>query len=217
MSMFSWRDLFDRLVNGWREFLKSNKRTSQKQWLRTALRLEALEDRCLPSSQQFVTQAYTDLLQRPVDSGGLAYWSSLLNQGESEAQVALSLESSPEYLSTVVENAFTTLLNRPADATGLANWVQYLNNAPVSAMMANIAASTEFFADAGGTNSGYVNLLYQDLLNRSPDPTGLASFTGELNAGISPYIVAYQKCPNRTSSRTSLAPPSTLIELPRRR
>ncbi len=194
MSMFSWCNLFDRVVNGWQRLFTSKKRTSKRnQWPRTALRLEALEDRCLPSSQQFVSQIYTDLLHRPVDAGGLAYWSSLLNQGASEAQVALSLESSPEYLSTVVENAFTTLLNRPADATGLANWVQYLNNnAPVSAMIANIAASTEFFADAGGTNSGFVNLLYQDLLNRSPDPTGMAAFTGELNAGISTYIVAYQ-------------------------
>ena len=55
-------------------------------------------DTPLPTAnQRFVAQAYLDLFGRPVDSSGLAEWSSLLDKGTSRTQVILDIESSPEF------------------------------------------------------------------------------------------------------------------------
>ncbi len=57
-------------------------------------------------NQQFVEQAYLDMLGRFADTNGLAVWSGLLDQGQAtRAQVALSIEGSPESHELVVERS----------------------------------------------------------------------------------------------------------------
>src|SRR5205814_10376204 len=57
-------------------------------------------------NQQYVTAAYEDLLQRPVDAGGLSYWSNLLDPGGSRSAVAGALTHSAEYDATIIESAY---------------------------------------------------------------------------------------------------------------
>jgi hypothetical protein len=161
------------------------------------LRGEFLEDRLVPQatsfSQEFVTQVYTDLLQRPVDPAGLAAWSGEMNAGASEYNMVMGLEGSPEYKDVLVENMYQDYLNRPADPAGLAAWVGALDSGEsVEQVKAGILGSTEFFNDAGGTNQGFLALLYQDVLKRPIDPAGAAAFGAELNAGASRITVAEQ-------------------------
>ena len=61
--------------------------------------LEALEARTLFSadSVRFVGQAYRDLLNREAEPGGLAFWSGLVDQGHSRAEIALGIATSPEF------------------------------------------------------------------------------------------------------------------------
>src|SRR5438067_10229686 len=81
-----------------------------------ALSLERLETRTLldaAASQQFVTQAFSDLLHRGVDGGALAYFTNSLETGAvSRAQVALSIEYSPESLVSLVGASYMNLLGR---------------------------------------------------------------------------------------------------------
>jgi hypothetical protein len=42
----------------------------------------------------------------------------------------------------------------------------------------NILASQEFFDDSGDTNTGYVTLLYQRVLQRAAEPNGLKYWVG---------------------------------------
>jgi hypothetical protein len=53
-----------------------------------------------------------------------------------------------------------------------------------------LLGSQEFFNDAGGTNSGFITALYEDLLNRPPDTFGMSAFLGVLNAGASRQAIA---------------------------
>jgi hypothetical protein len=159
------------------------------------LRCEMLEDRIVPQgsfSQDFVSQVYTDLLHRTADSGGLSFWSGQIDGGQSPYEVVLSIESSGEYRTDLVEQMYQTYLHRSADPGGLSYWVGELGSESVEQVQAGIIGSGEFFDDAGGTNQGFLNALYEDVLNRAVDPSGDASFGAELNSGASRVTVAYQ-------------------------
>jgi hypothetical protein len=93
------------------------------------LRVETLEQRWVPTgtpNQNFVAQAYLDVLQRPADASEVALWSGQLDQGASRVQVVLGIENSSEYRTLQVEQAYSHLLNRPADAFGLSYFTSFL-------------------------------------------------------------------------------------------
>jgi len=143
---------------------------------------------CLGSTGNaaFLCLAYEDLLGRAPDAGGLATFEGLLAAGVSDAQVAYDIATSPERRSDVVQFYYDALLGRPADPGGLASWVGLLNaGGSDQAVLEGIMGSGEFYADAGGTPSGFVTALYADLLGRGPDAGGLASWVGAVNAGVS--------------------------------
>ena len=159
---------------------------------RIPLELQVLEDRCTPAAvtsptQAFISQAYLDLLNRPVDAGGLAAWTAVINQGGSHQQVITGIESSLEYREAEAGQLYTQLLHRPADAGGLTVWGQFLaNGGSYQQAAALIAGSNEFFATQGGsTVSGFLNALFEDALGRQPDAAGLASLGQAISNGMS--------------------------------
>src|SRR5262249_48692415 len=70
------------------------------------------------TNERFVAQTYLDLLHRPVDSLGLANWTSLLNAGAFPAQVVFAIEASIEYRTVIVQSLYSTYLRRQADPGG---------------------------------------------------------------------------------------------------
>ena len=92
-----------------------------------------------------------------------------------------------------MNSVYEKLLNRAVDGNSVAGWLQFLNNNSVEQLEATIAeVPAEFYADAGSTSSGFLNLLYRDLLDRGVDVSGQGFFSAELNAGVSRYTVALQ-------------------------
>ena len=182
------------LVRKWRGEVLARLRTRPKVRCRHKIFIEALEDRIVPQgtpNEEFVTQVYTDLLHRAADSNGMATWSGDLNAGMSEASVVLGIESSVEYRTDLVEQLYETYLKRPADAGGLNNWVAALGFESVEHVQAGILGSAEFFDDAGGSNQGFLNALYEDVLGRAVDSSGESTWMNALNSGESPANVAY--------------------------
>ncbi len=156
---------------------------------------EMLEDRVVPQAgtgENFVSHVYTDLLHRPVDPVGLSFWSSQINAGATREQVVLNIERSVEYRNEVVEQIFTADLHRPVDPGSLAYWSEKLGVNSIEQVQAAIIGSFEFFQNAGGTNEGFLQSLYQNVLNRPIDASGHGFRTQELNAGISRTVVAYE-------------------------
>jgi len=134
----------------------------------------------------FLCALYEDLLGRTPDPGGLAYWESELAGGASRSQVAYDLASSPEYRGELVAGYYDRFLNRPVDSAGGSFWVGELNfGASDQDILRGILGSAEFYADSGGTATGLVTALYEDLLGRPPDPGGLAYWEGQIAAGAS--------------------------------
>jgi hypothetical protein len=85
-----------------------------------------------------------------------------------------------------VQGDYEYFLGRAADAGGLATWVGLLESGwSPQAVLEGLLSSPEYYADAGGTPSGFVTDLYSDLLGRTADAGGLASWVGHLNSGVS--------------------------------
>jgi hypothetical protein len=197
MGFFNWRSFINRLARLNRgSFAPTNKRRSVKRHAFARVRVEMLEDRCLPFTsgqtfnQEFVSQLYVDLLQRNVDPTGLSFWSGQMDQGSSPNETVLNIESSPEYRSDLVNQMYETLLNRPVDQASVGYWIGYLSQHGSEQTEAAIAGSAEFFNDAGNTNSGFLSLLYEDVLHRAVDPAGNAAYEADLASGNSRADVA---------------------------
>lgn len=143
-------------------------------------------------NQAFIMQAYLDLLGRAVDPSGLATWTAFLNNGGTREQVALGIEGSQEYRQHVVQQLYTQYLQRPADPNGLANYAAFLGaGGTIEQVAAGLAGSDEYFqVRGGGTNTGFLTALYQDVLSRPIDASGLATYSQFLANGGSRMQVA---------------------------
>ncbi|HEV3443051.1 MAG TPA: DUF4214 domain-containing protein [Gemmataceae bacterium] len=177
----------------------------------------------LTPNQLFVTQLYADLLHRAPDASGLATWTSDLDQGMSRTQVAQGIEANAEFMTVEVKDLYRTLLHRSADAAGLAGFVSFLSGGGnIQQVESTILGSTEFFQNAGATSAGFTTALYQDVLQRQPDATGMAAFQAALATGANRDQLAgtllhnqeaetlmvqaiYQQYLNRPADNTGLA------------
>lgn len=146
------------------------------------------------ANERFVQEIYRDLFHRQVDTTALPFWSNLLDRGQSRLQVAQAIikAAMPGELGVdLVNGMYEKFLNRAPDAMGLAFWVGILNgHETIENTEANLVGTDEFFADAGGTNDGFLDRLYTLALGRSPDAGGRAAFDAMLASGVSREKVA---------------------------
>jgi hypothetical protein len=142
---------------------------------------------------QFVTHVYQDILNRTADSGGLAYWSGLLDDGALRSGVGLGFTHSLEYYTEVVAADYQQLLGRAADYGGLQYWAGQLQlGMSDETLQALLLASPEGYARAGNDNTAWVDSLYQSLLGRAADAGGESYWVQQLTQGASLGSVAYQ-------------------------
>ncbi len=133
-----------------------------------------------------VRLVYIELLGRCPDQAGYSYWKSRLDAGTSPETFARAIARTPEAVGRVVDDAYLTMLGRPADAAGRAFWVgRLLSHGRYDQLLADLAASGEFWSKAGGTNVGFVTRVYEQLLGRAPDTAGLDYWTAKLATGAS--------------------------------
>ena len=145
-------------------------------------------------NQRFISEVYRDLLGRQVDLPGLAAWDAALAFGQSRQQIVQGIEHTPEYAVDVVQSLYERYLHRSADPVGLQQFViQFLNGATVEQISALMSGSNEFFVtQGGGTNSGFLNAVYEDALGRAIDSNGLAWWSSLLALGVGRTQVAAQ-------------------------
>jgi hypothetical protein len=146
-------------------------------------------------NQAYVQAVYLDVLGRPADAGGLAYWTFLLGHGTPRQAVAYALVHSDEYYrNMIITPAYQNYLLRAPDASGLAFWVDQLKNHGLTdeRLEASFIASPEFYqARGGGTNSGWIDALYMAFLGRPADAEGKAYWLQRLAQGESRSEIAY--------------------------
>jgi subtilisin family serine protease len=133
----------------------------------------------------FVKASFQDFLGRQPTSSELAVQSNALSSGTVSVSSYLdTLSRSDEWLSAIVTKMYQDTLQRGPDPAGLAGWVAALKSGQwsVAQVASFFYASDEYYYSVyAGTAESWVTLLYQKLLNRDPDPLGLAYWVQQTN------------------------------------
>ena len=149
----------------------------------------------------FVMRLDDDVLRRdptPVEVANALATSCDRRRLWGRIELAQEVVLGPEARAIRVDNIFHTLLDRYPDSAELAEWVNQLPGSASTAgtlgttMVADVAGTSEFYALAGDSPTGFVTKLYSDLLSRPPSATALASsaLTTEIAQGDATARVA---------------------------
>jgi hypothetical protein len=140
----------------------------------------------------FISGLYHDLLGRAADSGGLQAFQATVDAARApvHSQFALAYVTSTEERSDIITGYYVKYLGRTPSAAEVAGWVALLQQGETpEQVIASFVSSPEYFQKQGGTNSDWLNQVYQDLLGRAPDP-GSQGFLDQLNAGVPLSVIA---------------------------
>ena len=161
---------------------------THKRQLRPAPALESLERRLVLTggNSVYVDSLYQAELQRSAAPAELTAWNQLLQSGaETPTGVATAIINSPEHRQLQVEQDYRTFLNRSADSAGVQAFVnEYESGASDAQIERAFIDSPEYNADHPD-NASFVASLYQNVLDRSPDPSGQSALENELQQGMS--------------------------------
>jgi hypothetical protein len=106
--------------------------------------------------------------------------------------VANALTHSDEYLANLVTQDYLQLLHRTPSADEVSSWVGLLKaGLSDEQVLASFTSSAEYYQQAGGSDQGWVDALYHDMLGRSPDAAGEANWLQALASGGSHFNVAF--------------------------
>jgi RHS repeat-associated protein len=140
----------------------------------------------------YIDAVYMDLLGRAPDIVGLNYWSGQLDQGGARGTLINLIDHSAEYFGTIIKPAYQQFLGRGPDSGGLAFWIDRMVNGLTDELLeAGFIGSPEYFAHSGGTDKGWVDAMYQNLLGRQPDAQGESFWVGQLAHGANRASVAF--------------------------
>ncbi len=140
-----------------------------------------------------LVKLYYAVFNRAPDAGGLLYWLSRTRGGWNLQQVAASFMSTPEFqaayggktLSQQVAIAYQNVLGRAPDPAGQAYWQNQIQSGALSfaGFIVQLTLSNELAQRLGAIPQ--VTMVYIGMLRRGPDPSGLAFWTAQINAGQS--------------------------------
>jgi hypothetical protein len=136
-----------------------------------------------PSNDRWVNQIYIDLLGRTADAASISGFTALLTGGTPRTTVALSVLTSAEYRNRLMTSFYATFLHRTPSAAELSFWLPaFAANLSDEQIEAQLVASPEYFALSGGTNAGWINRIFIDVLGRTPSAAETSSFSGFLGS-----------------------------------
>ena len=158
---------------------------------------QLLPDGTVGSPQQkYIQEIYRDLFNRQAEPDGREFWGGLLTAGVPRSAVdhGILAESIPEEFQKDTVNAlYQQYLHRAPDSAGKKFWTAYLfsGGGTIEGMSISLVGSAEYFQTrGGGTNGGFLHVLYQDVLHREADSEGLSYFSNLLTNGYSAAEIA---------------------------
>lgn len=141
------------------------------------------------SNEAFVRQQYIDFLGREADDEGLNFWLSEMAAGsKTRADVVNFFVFSDEFQNQVapVSRLYQAYFLRIPDTSGLNYWIDKKLNGMTLNEISDSFAEVQEFSDRYGSldDSGFVNLVYDNVLSRSPDDEGLAYWKSQMSDGM---------------------------------
>jgi len=146
----------------------------------------------------FVDLVYSNVLGRPADAGGRAYWMSQLNAGVSRGQVMTGFSESSEMINATgtvaptssaeaqVYRLYVAFFLRHPDPAGFQYWAGVrASGASLQTIASAFAGSAEFIQTYGSLpDSSFVILVYANLRDLPSDPTRASYWQSQLGAGV---------------------------------
>jgi hypothetical protein len=133
---------------------------------------------------------YHDLLNRPATSTEVDNVVQKLATGGSTQVVLQNILQGQEYTDTEVTSWYEHYLNRAPTSQELVNAASQLQSGTsTNSVRSQILTSSEFYSLAGGTASGFVVSLYQDLLGRTPQGHESDSWVTQATSGDTAGVV----------------------------
>ena len=162
------------------------------------------------SNEEIVTDCYNAMLDRDPDAAGKENWVKRLDIGMTTMAVCKGFVGSSEFkdlcASYYIDRGNITLnyardenyertyfvyrlyancLGRTPDITGLENWCKNLKNGTTGTQIAKGFIFSDEYKGKNVSNEEFVTMLYNTILGRTPDSSGLSSWTNQLNIGKS--------------------------------
>ncbi|MBN8529248.1 MAG: DUF4214 domain-containing protein [Caulobacterales bacterium] len=185
------------------------------------------------NNTNFIKEMYRFSLNREADAPGLAHWENLMAGGMTRAEVLYHFSESIEHKNVMttrilaegmwiqdentisIARLYDSILDKLPDIAGLRSYRNQMDTGATLLQVAQLLMNQpEYAAIYGGlTNQQFVEKMYQVILNRAGDTGGVASWTAQLNGGLSraellvsfsqsiEHAVAYQRTWN-TQVRT---------------
>jgi len=152
-----------------------------------------------PSNAEFVDLLYQNVLHREPDTGGYNYWMNELTHGLSREQILISFSESTENKAALMAfdmdsnmgqayRLYQAAFDRIPDIPGLDFWYREMNNGvSLNQVASGFINSAEFQGLYGNnpTNGEFIELLYNNVLDREPDQGGYDFWVNELEHDLS--------------------------------
>lgn len=103
------------------------------------------------SDEDFIDLVYTNVLGRPADARGRAFWIERMATGTTRGQLMANFSESPEFIeqtraAVLVESLYQGLLQRSPDPQGFAFWTgQVDSGASIDSLIAGMLSSDEYY------------------------------------------------------------------------
>lgn len=145
----------------------------------------------------FTSRQYADALGRPASEGEHAAARQALASGQRPGEVIAPLiraEAAADPSRAAIIRLYQAAFLRPPDRAGLEFWLRrYEGGTKLTDIAASFAGSSEFQRRYGSlSNADFVKLVFQNVFGRTVDPSGLAYWTGRLDAGRSRGVALAQ-------------------------
>ena len=132
----------------------------------------------------YMVALYGTVLDRPIDSGGLSYWTAQINAGLSRTAVAQAIWQSPEHLAIEVQSAYSTYLTRTPVASEQNYWVGRMQGGMTEDQFTNAIVSSPEYLSRQASNQAFLAMVYTNLLGRSLDVESEVSWESALANGL---------------------------------
>lgn len=129
----------------------------------------------------WITNMYYWFHNRQPDPQGLTNWVNAYRSGQTRRQIATAFAYCQEWNQNYVSGLYRLHLNRNADQGGLNYYTGMLNRREITPQELEVIFTTspEYYSLANPqNNNGYLTRVYQTLLGRQPDQSGLQYWLG---------------------------------------
>lgn len=135
-----------------------------------------------------VGEVFQRHLGRNPNNAELTFWTARLSRGVPLAAFSRTIASSREAHAHVIATLYQTYLRRAPTQAELERSLR--RGVGPDVLTVSLTSSNEYYRNHGGTPSGFISGLYEDLLGRSPDQSENARHVRSLSLGVSRATVA---------------------------